>query len=202
MVEHYFQAIGIISVGVFYKNLENIIYDNTYRQEGGLLDQWQITEPVNGGSSLLYGVELNWQQQFTFLPGVLRGLGIFANYTYTESKADLQFRDWDELPGQAANAGNLALTYDLRGLNARLSMNYNGEFLAQVNQAPEYDRINAAHKQLDFSASYQFTPQINVFTEWSNLLNEADRMYIGNSSRPRYSYYYGVWGRLGVRLKM
>jgi len=68
MAEHYFQGIGIVSGGVFYKMLDNIIYAWTTKLEGGNYDGYEQTQATNGGSSELWGIELNWQQQMTFLP--------------------------------------------------------------------------------------------------------------------------------------
>jgi TonB-dependent receptor len=199
MAEHYFQAIGVVSAGVFYKKLSDIIFPFGATVTGGDLDGWFVDQPVNGGSAEIYGAELNWQQQFGFLPGFLGGLGVFANYTYTTSQADLLYRDWTSLPGQAGNSGNAALTYDRYGLNARLSVNYSGEFLALVQQAPAYDRWQADYRQVDLAASYRLPRSVSLFLEANNLTNAMDQMYIGSPSRMRYVGSYGRWTRVGVR---
>jgi TonB-dependent receptor len=199
MGEHYFQAIGVVSAGVFYKRLSDIIFPFGSTVVGGDLDGWFLEQPINGGNAEIYGAEVNWQQQFGFLPGALGGLGIYGNYTYTTSKTDLSGREWSSLPGQAGNSGNAALTYDMFGLNARLSMNYSGEFLALVRDSPAYDRWQDSYRQLDLAASYRLPRGMSVFMEANNLTNAADRMYIGDPSRVRYVGYYGRWTRIGVR---
>src|SRR3989339_522125 len=55
MGEHYFQAIGMISGGVFYKKLDDIIFTQTTRVVGGTYDGWYLSQPINGGTSTLIG---------------------------------------------------------------------------------------------------------------------------------------------------
>jgi outer membrane receptor protein involved in Fe transport len=53
----------------------------------------------NVGAARIRGIELGWQQQFTFLPGPRRGLGAFANYTYTQSSISVGADDLAPIPG-------------------------------------------------------------------------------------------------------
>jgi TonB-dependent receptor len=155
MGEHYFQGIGMISGGVFYKSLTNIIFTQVTRVPYAGVNFDHI-QPVNGGSSTLFGIELNWNQQLTFLPGAWNGFSISANYAYTKSTADVGGRlERSELPGQAANVANFAINYEKYGFSGRLSINYNGKFTEEVGQDAEHDRIYKAHTQMDFSASQQ-----------------------------------------------
>src|SRR5262249_59674943 len=72
---------------------------------------------------------IGWQQHFRCLPGVLRGLGVDANYTYTNSKAT-----FDPSTGRTGDARlqrttpseyNAGLTYDLGGFSMRAAVTYN-----------------------------------------------------------------------------
>ena len=204
MAERYFSSIGVVSVGFFYKNLTNIIYDRIYTEEAGQYTGFQITEPVNGGGATLYGVELNWQQQLTFLPGLLSGLGLYANYTYSESEADLKFREWSTLPGQAGDVGNVAVSYDKYGFTARLSVNYNGELLSRVGDAPTNDFISQATTQWDFSSSYQIgRTGPSIYFNMLNITDEPQRVFLGDDpNRPRVIEYYGMNMNLGVKLQL
>ena len=73
-----------------------------------------ITQYVNGENAFLYGFEVSYQQHLSYLPGVLRGLGILANYSYTASREKgLPLRsDPPALIDQAGNTFNLSPTYD------------------------------------------------------------------------------------------
>lgn len=88
-LEHYFgRGVGMVSVGAFQKNLRNFIFSATQViPEGstngfdGLYGGYLLTTRVNGGWARVRGVEFNYQQSLSFLPGWLGGFGIFANGT-------------------------------------------------------------------------------------------------------------------------
>ncbi|MCG8605536.1 hypothetical protein MJD09_11125 [bacterium] len=52
------------------------------------------------------------QQQLKFLPSLLDGLGIYANYTYTSLETTLPDGRKADLAGQAENVLNTALSYE------------------------------------------------------------------------------------------
>lgn len=201
MIAHYFRGIGVLSAGLFYKDMDKVIYPRIYQQVGGPYDGYKITEPVNGGKAKLYGFEVNWNQYFTFLPGFLGGFGVFANYTYTKSKAQLQYREWSVMPGQAADVGNLGLSYDKYNLTARLTLNYTSPLLYQVGPNPDFDRYNDKRLRLDFTAIYKISTHFSIYLDWINITNNPDREYFGVSSRPRLNAYYGWQLYVGLKFE-
>ena len=203
MFEHYFTRVGGVSIGIFYKNMKDIIYHNVVRQQGGTFDGYFVEQPINGGDASLTGVEVGFTQQLTFLPGVLSGIGIFGNYTYTKSKANLTYRpNYKTLPGQAADVGNLGISYDKFGLTARLSLNYTSELLYKVGDNPDFDRYTDKRAQIDFSASYEVIKGLSVYLQMINLSNAPSREYFGVPDRPRLNQYQSWWMRSGIKFKM
>ncbi|MDG5767699.1 TonB-dependent receptor [Balneolales bacterium ANBcel1] len=97
MFEHYFMNVGQITFGLFYKQLSDFVYSFTERigdDEDDDFDEaefagWQRVGFRNGEEATVYGVEIAWQQRLDFLPGVMRNLGLYANYSYTQSIADV-----------------------------------------------------------------------------------------------------------------
>ncbi len=199
MGEHYFQGIGIFSGGFFYKSLENIIYDRIYRETSGTYVGYEAEQPVNGGSSWLWGIEVNWNQQFTFLPGFLSGFGIYANYTYTKSEADIPGRERTILPGQAGNVANLALSYEKGGFTGRFGINYHGKFIEDVGETEEHDRYYKDHMQLDFSGSMRLFSGLSLFLEVVNINNEPLYYYMGRPERPVQREFYKWWSHVGLK---
>ncbi|MBE0652629.1 MAG: TonB-dependent receptor, partial [Bacteroidales bacterium] len=202
MFEHYFKGIGVASVGFFYKDINDLIYTQTSTDTTGELAGFIVSTPQNAGSALLYGFELNWQQQFTFLPAFLNGFGIYGNYTFTKSEANLEFREWTVIPGQAGDVGNIGLSYEKYGLTARLSLNYRSVVLDGIGTTPEYDFYSDESTRIDFTSIYEFSKRLSVYLNLMNLTNTIDRDYLGKYSRPTSIEYYGFSGTLGFRVNL
>ncbi|MFH0989407.1 MAG: TonB-dependent receptor [bacterium] len=203
MAEHYFQTGGMISGGVFYKKLNDIIFTQTKRLVGGIYDKYYYFQPVNGGSSTLIGFEFNWEQQMRFLPGFWDGLGLSVNYAYTKATADVGGRlERSELPGQAANVANFSISYEKFGFTGRFSISYNGKFTEEVGTDAQHDRIYKEHMQMDFSASQQVYKGLQVYLEVINLNKEPMIYYMGQESRPLQQEFYSWWMHAGVKFNM
>jgi len=90
LFEHYLKSVGIVEAGWFYKALfRSYLSIQTTRPTivGDPLSGFQQRQPTNGRNAHITGVEFAWQQHFTFLPGLLSGVGVSANYSYTTSQA-------------------------------------------------------------------------------------------------------------------
>ncbi len=87
LLEHFFQPLGIIQGGYFYKQLSNPICPTASTL--GPTDPnagFRLLQSINGPNAHIQGVEVSWEQRFSFLPGFLNGFGVAANYSYTQSK--------------------------------------------------------------------------------------------------------------------
>ncbi|HDZ03917.1 hypothetical protein LCGC14_0199090 [marine sediment metagenome] len=202
--EYYFGQVGLLSGGVFYKKLDNFIYQTTTDQTFRGIDDVEVTQAINGETADLIGIEIGYQQKLDFLPGFFKGFVIYTNYTFTDSKAEVNnFTESDEaleidLPGQAKHIGNAALGYSKGGFDARFSLNYNGAFTSEFDGGDAIridDRV-----QLDFTASQTFAKRsMTVYIELVNLNDENQIELYNNSATPRERQRYGSWGRLGLR---
>ncbi|MEO1435757.1 MAG: TonB-dependent receptor, partial [Bacteroidota bacterium] len=210
--EYYFKDVGLVSGGLFYKNLSNLIFDNV-SQETMDGNQVRITEPQNLQSASLIGFEVAFSKRLTFLPGALGGFGVDVNYTFTDSKVDVptfdpvsleQTTSEQTLIGQPKHIYNLALFYEKYGFTARIAANFKGEYIDEyrIEAGPEHYRFYDKNLTLDFSASYSITDNIRVFTEINNLTNEPLRYYHGITDRPEQIEFYSIRGQAGVRFSI
>jgi TonB-dependent receptor len=197
-LEHYFQNVGIASAGFFYKNLDNYIYATTVQQTVGS-DIYRVTQPVNGSSASLRGLELTLVRQLDFLPSALRGFSTYANYTRVSSSATLA-RGSSILPGQASHMGNASMSYERKGFSARVSFNYQGRYILAVGGTPADDNWLDNRLQIDFSASQRINKHVRVFIDMLNLGNDPYRVYMGNVRRPIQEETYKIWAITGVKL--
>ena len=204
LFEHYDQHIGIVSAGVFYKQVMDPIF--TFVEDNDLGGETE--QQRNGESARIAGIETALHRQLSFLPAPLDGLGIFANYTFTESEATLPGGLKTSLPGQADHVFNAALSYEKRGFSGQISANYHSDHVddfggdTNAAEARESDEYIGSHLQFDVSASYMVTPYIQIFGDIVNLTNERFTLYMGRKDRPRQYEWYERWGRIGVRYSL
>lgn len=205
MFEHYFQSVGLISGGIFYKDIEDFIVESVQDDYSYLNNTWnQFRQPINAGNADLLGFELAVQRQLDFLPGFLRQLGIYTNYTYTKSEiSDFQIEDREDgdlsLPGTPKNNLNASLYYEGKKLSARLSFNYASDFIDEFGDQAYEDRYYDEVTYLDFNTSYAFNHQFRIYAEANNLLNTPLRYYQGQQQFTMQEEFYDVRINLGLK---
>lgn len=205
-LEYYIRPLGLIAVNGFYKDLSDYRYTvnstGTYQNLPAILSR-----PVNARRGELYGVEVNWQQQLNFLPGMLGGFGVFANYTYTRGHATFDGayagRSRFALPGQSKHMWNASVFYERGPVNLRVAYTKRSDYLDEINaDTPALDLYWEGRGQLDVTGSVQLMKGINLFAEGKNLTNTAGVRYFGERYRT-YEYEkfgYTIFG--GVRVKL
>ena len=161
-----------------------------------------IVQPQNAKSGYILGLELNYQQQFSMLPGLWSGLGLGLSYTWTDSEAKIFDRN-KEVPFflQSEDVANLSLYYEVKGLEMRIAYAYRSAYLDAVGESAEQDLYVDDHGQLDFKASYEFTDHFSGYLQFQNLTGEPLQFYSGSGNRlAEYEYY--SWNMLaGVSMK-
>ena len=209
--EYYFKSIGLVSGGVFYKRINDIIVDQTLRNytwNGNVYTKF--VQPRNSGNADLLGVEVALQRDFAFITPSLRCLGLYANYTYSYSRVrnfNVEGRENEKglrMPGSPEHTANASLFFEKWGLNARLSYNFASAFIDEVGSEAFYDRYYDKVNYLDLNVSYTFGRQFKttIYAEAVNLLNQPLRYYQGISSRTMHSEHYGVRFNAGVKIKL
>jgi TonB-dependent receptor len=208
MFEKYFRTIGIVSAGIFYKDMEDFIAFETredYLFEGQTWDTYE--KPINAGNAEILGFEVAAQRQLDFLPGFWKGFGLYANYTYTTNSVSdfrIEGREDDDisLPGSAKHTVNASLSYDSKRFSFRTSLNYASDFVDEFGEEAFYDRYYDKALFLDVNANYAFTPRFRVYAEANNLLNQPLHYYQGISGRLMQSEYYNIRIQFGVKFDL
>ena len=211
LVERFFEPLGVVQAGAFYKALKNPIYGGFETTVGGgIYDGFTQSQPINGPSAHVAGLELAWQQHMTFLPGIASGLGVLANYSYTTSKATVPGRsDTPALARQAPNNWNLGLTFDRSGLSARLGVTHNDASIFEYNfqdgadggiKGPLGDVYLYPHTQIDAQATYVVSHGMQFVVSLLNLNNEVFGFYQGSPQFQIQREFYNRTISFGVRL--
>lgn len=141
-------------------------------------DGFTVSQIENIGSNTILGFEFGYQQNFTFLPSFLDGLGALANYTFTTGKNPLVSPLGNQLPllGLSKHSFNATLFYEKYGFTTRVSYNYRSEYLENnlnntqrnIGSSPS---VRDSFGQLDAAFSYAITKQISITADATNLLS-------------------------------
>jgi len=210
LFEHYLKTVGIIQAGWFYKSLNDPIFAIQTSPTTGQFTGFQQRQPVNGRSAHIQGVELSWEQHLTFLPGLLNGAGVAANYSYTTSQANFPLdpntglptrSDHPALLRQGPNNWNFDATYDKGPISARLGLTHNDANIAFYNftdgapggiKGPNGDDYFYPHTQVDAQVSYRLprARSVHVIVSMLNLTNEVFGFYQGSEQFPIQREYY------------
>ncbi len=221
--EYYFKSIGLVSAGLFYKSVRDVIVDEKWKSANdpnipaGLLNEdgnpvkYEITKPINAYDANLMGVELAYQRDFGFIAPVLKCIGFYATYTYTHSSTKnykFEHRTVEEgekvkMTGSPEHTVNASLYYENKGLSARLSYNFASAFIDEFGTVASLDRYYDKVSYLDLNASYTFGKKFKttIYAEATNLLNQPLRYYQGAKERTMQVEYYGVRVNAGVKIQ-
>jgi TonB-dependent receptor len=201
MAERYYENVGLLSFGGFYKDLDNFVYTITTQgysdpQFGSNLE---YSRPENGGTASVYGFETSIQRQLG------KYFGIYLNHTFTKSSTTgIEGREGDDLqlPGTAENMFNASLSFENKKLVVRVSLNYASDYLDEIGGENFEDRYYDTQTFLDINASYAFTPKWRLFLEANNLTNQPLRYYQGIQSRTMQSEFYNARYNFGLKFDL
>lgn len=217
-IDHYFKSIGMVSLGLFYKDMKNVNIETLGYYTGeelgltGNEEMFEVTQNMNAYDARVYGVEAACQRDFGFIAPSLRCLGFYGNYTYTHTttrnynpRLGIDSNDDVKMAGSPEHTANASLYFEKGGVNIRLSYNFASSFIDQMNTGSrELDRYYDKVSYLDLNASYTWGKQtkFTVFAEANNLLNQPLRYYQGTKDRTMQTEYYGVKVNAGFKINL
>jgi iron complex outermembrane recepter protein len=211
-LEWYFNRESMVSLGVFYKDVKNFIV-NTTTSETLLVKQTNGSAPVsttftrfqpgNGAATKLQGVELAYQQPFTFLPSPFDGFGTIANLTYIDAgKLATEVGGTPKtLPGVSKISYNLTGYYEKAGFGAYVSYNYRDGYRRDAdNYFGDGSKVES-YGQLDLSLSYKLTKNLSVTSAVTNVTNAAVKA-VNDAGYGRGYEFAGRRVTLGMRVDL
>lgn len=195
-VEYYFGKVGLVSAGVFKKDITNFISSAEYSVEDGnaltfaqagipvsaisgatantIIDSFSM--PINvSGTHTLTGIELAAQTQLSFLPAPFDNLGVVANYTYVDTPP--------QLTGISETSYNATIYYETSTWGARASLSHRDKWFTGRSS----DVMSASTRgfqgstYIDAAAFYNVNSKLQITFDAINLTNQKDTQFWGQN---------------------
>ena len=200
-LEWYYSDESALTGVVFWKDIDGFITTKletdvpaesivTGEFDPELIPDGFVTETVlNGDKAKVLGLELGMQHFFS------NGIGIVANYTYTDTESIVEGEDVGDLEGIARDSYSLSVIYEKDKLSAQVSADYSGEITVAnetVIGGPGVAAKSEPMTWLSASIHYDLTDSLGIYIEGNNLLSENYKAYAGRKDVPMS---YEVYGR-------
>jgi len=220
-LEWYFTDEALVAVAFFYKDIASFVTrqtDEVMFSDLGLdpalligspsspSDIFDVTRNVNGEGGKLKGFEVQYQQPFTFLPGILSHTGFTGNYTYVDSEVNYGTAaspNLNQLTGLSQHAFNATVYYEDDRLSARVATSYRSPYLTTF---PGRNGNNEEGKNkvfsVDASLSYSINDRLKLTMEGINLLDTFNYQYVDETNRVSVYHHTGRELLVGVRWAM
>jgi TonB-dependent receptor len=231
----YSNQIGLLTIGGFHKNIKDFIFDSAIWiiDESYLDPEWPESVRVGGRAygyvnnpniATLYGFEVEWQSNFWFLPGALRGLVLSTNYTYTYSSlvyprveavwGQVQVgpirvpRVVDTVDGsyearlldQPTHILNLTLGFDYKGFGIRSSMQFRSDVFAGIHWHPQMRSTSEPLTLYDMKIRQKLPLKgLQLFFDLNNISRAIDQTTNNGTGWFAYNGYYGLTMVGGLR---
>lgn len=221
----YNSRIGYLSVGLFYKELENIDFIRETRildPESDFRGYDLILRENAVRTTTVKGIEVDLQTALRFLPKPLDGLILNTNIAFIDSEAFFPFFSTmrspetgqlivqdtvrtGRLPGQPDMTANVTIGYEIKGFSARVSLSHQRDILATVGDTEEEDGVDNSFSFWDvrINQSIKRFKGLSVFADINNLTSEREGAVFGSGKEERVSLIeqFGLRATAGVRYK-
>jgi len=233
----YASNLGLFGCGFFYKEINDFAYgfrpyildaedaaqyglpiDGDNRDLNQYTKRWVSMSANLPGTSYVRGMEFDFQPNLSWLPGLLSGIIIHANYTRIWSASMLPKREsiydpktyrskivvsWrnERLPMQADELMNLSFGYEIGGFSARLSYNHQGGYLSGVGVIAAEDRYIDARDRWDFTLKQDIGDKLTLYLNGVNLTDAPDQVVQAQTRKFRSIAYFGSIYDFGVQYK-
>ena len=222
--------IGLISFGLFHKKITDMIF---WSGQKAILDTAYFELPTimyrklaayaenNKYPAYNYGYEIEWQSNFWFLPGLLKGIVINVNYTRNKSEAEYprtivkvivdpktyktSFDNKDTtytspMIQQPDHLLNLILGYDYKGFSIRWAMRYKSHIFKSANWYEELRGYSTNFYRYDVQIRQKLPfDGMEFFLNVNNITGEKEHDVINHLDFANYIEDYGRSANMGLR---
>ncbi len=210
-LDYYFEPVGNISVGWFHKTITDYIVSGIGQgQIGSGLNNgfngeyagFERLTSLNAGTAYVQGWEFSYQQQFTFLPGLLKGLSGSANYTIIDTHGDFGQRSTlsgGQVAGFIPRSINFMLSWRYRSFSTRVLYNLTSDYLSSYDATnPARNTFRRELETVNVGVAYLLRPSMSLNVDVSNIFNAPQVLYRGYRDRMQTTIINGVAINVGI----
>tara|TARA_R110002167_G_scaffold91458_1_gene246035 strand:+ start:86033 stop:89167 length:3135 start_codon:yes stop_codon:yes gene_type:complete len=190
----YFAEESLFSAALFYKKLESLVktvqvpnvpfkLTNQVTGEVTTINLIQSGATNSDESAILKGLELIYQQPFTFLPGILSNTGMQFNYTYIDNSVP------ESLVASSENSFNVTVYYSDKQWDARLAYSYRDAYLQNESSGVLPALFVKEQQYLVGSVNYQYSEYLGFNLAVTNITDEGWGTEYTHGHMDRYSDY-------------
>ncbi|MES2692228.1 MAG: TonB-dependent receptor [Verrucomicrobiota bacterium] len=213
-LEYYFEPAGQLAATWFHKTIDDYFVNNVVSGTvgpgadngfNGEYSGYTILTRANLGTATVQGWEFSYQQQFTFLPGLLSGLRLSTNLTVIDTHGDFggtTSLSTGQVAGFIPRTANVILSWRHRGFGARLTANYTSDYIDAYTAATVGRNLYVDKRRIiNAGVSYQYSPLLGFSVDVLNITNEPQKWYRGIPDQiaeyriPGITVTFGVSGR-------
>lgn len=183
-LEWYLAPRAILSAEVFYKDISNYILSQTapeqhFNTSQNRVTTYQIARPFNAGSAEVKGFAVAYQQSLAF------GLGILANYTYSDGSSSTGA----DLPYNSRHQASLSPFFESGPVALRATYTWRSKYFTGIDRGDQMYVRDAAN--VDVSATWNFTKEVGLTLSGMNLTDSQYYAYANTQQLPRGVYKSG-----------
>jgi TonB-dependent receptor len=195
-LDYYFTGNGKLTAGVFKKKIKDYIGNATSLGAtvpngpdngfDGLYGGYQIFGAVNLGDAEIEGIEIDYSQRLSMLPGALKGLTISANYTYqrTEGRfAGATVLTTNQVAGFVPRLFNARILYNYKKFGASFDANFKGSSLVAFSTTAGASRYQKDLMRYNVGFTYRYLPEATLFLNFDNITEEGPEQFFAIESR-------------------
>jgi iron complex outermembrane receptor protein len=183
MAEYYFRPSGLVSVGVFRKDIKDFISRERYIADSGEWAGYEIVTFRNLGSAKIEGLEIDFNQKLTWVPASFGSITGFANATFLNTSGNYG-EGVDDLVNFVPKSFNVGFTHSWKKFTLRAAFNHKSDYLVNYNAVALQAYRNSSDESLDLNLRYRFNSRFEVYADAVNVLNRGSYWYqLGDKSR-------------------
>lgn len=168
--EWYFAKNSIVAATLFHKKVDDYILvtsrkETHFNQNQQKPTEYDISRPSNAGSATVKGFAVAYQTNFS------NGLGLLANYTQADAKA----QNGGRLPFNSKHQLTFSPFYENETWSARATYSWRSKYYTQADRGNFL--VTDDYGSLEASLSYKISDKLTLGVDAMNLLDSEYRSY-------------------------